>query len=258
MAAACVWRAGRHPCANGWPPRDAGSKGGSRAESGEVNWRVARGVAVVVLIVLAALLWFALPLGNDQPEPADPTRAPPQSEGVPEAKAPSGAKAPDESILPVKAKQPDAGMCVVIPKIGVDARVIRLGLNEDGSLQVPQEWDLPGWRDAARSNRPGGHCRARGFRERSRSPLRRQEPGATRQGIGRPLGRWRFEVRCQDPSPKGGIPHRHGLRPNRPRRIEAHHLRRGIQHRHRATTSTTSLSSPSSLPLNRRRGPTRG
>jgi Sortase domain len=216
----------------------------------------------VVLIVLAALLWFALPFGNDMPEPADPTRAPPQSEGVPEAKAPSGAKAPDESILPVKANQPDAGMCVVIPKIGVDARVIRLGLNEDGSLQVPQEWDLAGgWTGGTRPGQIGPAVIA-GHVDSVNGPavfydvknLVRRDNVSVVHPDG---GVSKFVVTNKIQVPKVEFPTAMVYGP-----IDHAGLRLitcgGEFNTATGTTSTTSLSSPSSLPLNRRRGPTRG
>ncbi len=34
---------------------------------------------------------------------------------------------------------------IQIPVIGVDASIIQLGLNKDGTLQVPEDFDLAGW-----------------------------------------------------------------------------------------------------------------
>jgi sortase (surface protein transpeptidase) len=43
---------------------------------------------------------------------------------------------------------------LTIPSIGVDAALVRLDLNRDGSIQVPSDFDTPGW--YGRGPAPGG------------------------------------------------------------------------------------------------------
>jgi hypothetical protein len=46
---------------------------------------------------------------------------------------------------PAPALPPSAPSRVIIPAIGVSTNVLRLGLNADGSLQVPTTYDVAGW-----------------------------------------------------------------------------------------------------------------
>jgi sortase (surface protein transpeptidase) len=77
--------------------------------------------------------------------------------------APSGRVLPAASALPVSAPRTAATAATVgpapvrppvvvtdpavvrVPAIGLDAPVARLGLNPDGTLQVPKDWDQVGW-----------------------------------------------------------------------------------------------------------------
>ncbi|MEX5706999.1 class F sortase [Parafrankia sp. FMc6] len=60
--------------------------------------------------------------------------------------APTGpaAAAPVPTLPPVVVTDPTR---VRIPAIGVDAAIVRLGLNADGSLAVPKKWQEVGWYD---------------------------------------------------------------------------------------------------------------
>ena len=52
------------------------------------------------------------------------------------AAAPSSTRPPSRPSPPVR---------VEIPAIGVSSRLVRLGLNADGTMQVPGDYDLAGW-----------------------------------------------------------------------------------------------------------------
>jgi sortase (surface protein transpeptidase) len=52
------------------------------------------------------------------------------------AAAPSSTRAPRKPSPPVR---------VEIPSIGVSSRLVRLGLNADGTMEVPRDYDLAGW-----------------------------------------------------------------------------------------------------------------
>lgn len=73
--------------------------------------------------------------------PAGPQRAEPATRAL--------AHYVTTSRAPIRAAPADGAfgrpVRVVIPSIGVDARVVRLGLNPDGTLQVPANFDEAGW-----------------------------------------------------------------------------------------------------------------
>ena len=57
--------------------------------------------------------------------------------GEPSVDTPSSVeRVPIEDVFPVR---------VLIPEIGVDADIIDLGLNEDGTLEVPKDFEKTGW-----------------------------------------------------------------------------------------------------------------
>ncbi len=58
---------------------------------------------------------------------------------------PAGDPAGQTPALPTQKSADGRGMRVVIPGIGVDAPVIDLGLNPDGTLEVPTRFDQAGW-----------------------------------------------------------------------------------------------------------------
>jgi LPXTG-site transpeptidase (sortase) family protein len=87
-------------------------------EHGRRKRKLAASVAVGVLLLLAGC-------GGDPPQPADTSTE--QTE--------DGARA-DKGVRPVR---------VEIPKIGVDAKVIKLGLNPDRTLEVPKDFQETGW-----------------------------------------------------------------------------------------------------------------
>ncbi|WCO65740.1 class F sortase [Iamia majanohamensis] len=76
--------------------------------------------------------------------PAPPTTAAPAQDGPrvirPEPGTPTG---PASTVAPSpEGSSPDR---VAIPRIGVDAPVVDLGLEPDGALEVPTDWDATGW-----------------------------------------------------------------------------------------------------------------
>src|SRR5689334_13554351 len=50
-----------------------------------------------------------------------------------------------EAIQTGAVSPPKSGWAVQIPSIGVDAKVIDLGLNPDGTLEVPADFSVAGW-----------------------------------------------------------------------------------------------------------------
>ncbi|WP_018500009.1 class F sortase [Parafrankia discariae] len=64
--------------------------------------------------------------------------------GTPGALGGSAAATPVPTLPPVVVTDPTR---VRIPAIGVDAAIVRLGLNADGSLAVPKKWQEVGWYD---------------------------------------------------------------------------------------------------------------
>jgi len=148
----------------------------SRRPLGAIRRRPAasRGAAAVAVGALAALLTLAGCAGGG-PEPAGPGAAPaspaPQADGAlgsQEAKRPAGTpldpagprlgadlpatppQAPgfEVSGLPGQLTPPGPAsppVRLTIPSIGVTTRLLRLGLEADGSMQVPVDFDRAGW-----------------------------------------------------------------------------------------------------------------
>jgi sortase (surface protein transpeptidase) len=85
-------------------------------------------------LVLLALVLTACGEASSRPEAAMPAPVP-------------GARAtPDPpTSTAALARAPSPPVHIAIPAIGVSAAVVRLGLNPDGSLQVPGDFDVTGW-----------------------------------------------------------------------------------------------------------------
>jgi sortase (surface protein transpeptidase) len=90
-----------------------------------VTWR---------LLVLLALALTACGEAPSRPEAAMP--AP-----VPSARAAPASPTSTAAL----ARAPSPPVHISIPAIGVSAAVVRLGLNRDGTLQVPGDFDVTGW-----------------------------------------------------------------------------------------------------------------
>jgi sortase (surface protein transpeptidase) len=85
-------------------------------------------------LVLLALTLTACGEAPSRPEAAMPAPAP----------AARAAPAPPASRA-APAAAPSPPVHIAIPAIGVSAAVVRLGLNRDGTLQVPGDFDVTGW-----------------------------------------------------------------------------------------------------------------
>jgi Sortase domain len=91
-----------------------------------------------VMAGVAALLAIAVAAGCS----ADAAPAPPPSVSAPGSVAPSAAAAPSGAAAPMARSTP---VRVQIPAIGVDSTLMQLGLQADGSLQVPPVGFPAGW-----------------------------------------------------------------------------------------------------------------
>ena len=84
-------------------------------------------------------LTLAMALGACGEPPARPEASPSTTVApatTTRAAAPSSTRPPSRPSPPVR---------VEIPAIGVSSRLVRLGLNADGTMQVPGDYDLAGW-----------------------------------------------------------------------------------------------------------------
>jgi hypothetical protein len=100
-----------------------------------------------------------------------------------------------------------------IPAIGVDARVIRVGLDRAGALEVPSGWDDAGW--YVHGPRPGepGPAVIVGHVDSTSGPAVFYRLGALQRGaairvVHRDGSAVRFRVRRVERWPKGGFPTR--------------------------------------------------
>ena len=89
-----------------------------------------------------ASLTLALALGACGQAPARPEAFP--STAAPSTQAPTTtrAAAPPSTRAPGRPSPP---VRVELPTIGVSSRLVRLGLNPDGTMEVPRDYGLAGW-----------------------------------------------------------------------------------------------------------------
>jgi sortase (surface protein transpeptidase) len=93
--------------------------------------RVAAGLASLTLVLVLGAC------GEPPPRPeASPSTAPATTTTSTRAAAPSTTRPPPRPSPPV---------AVEIPSIGVSSRLIRLGLNADGTMEVPRDYGVAGW-----------------------------------------------------------------------------------------------------------------
>jgi sortase (surface protein transpeptidase) len=85
-------------------------------------------------------LTLAMVLGACGEPPARPEASP--STTVAPATTTTRAAVPSSTRPP---SRPSPPVRVEIPSIGVSSRLVRLGLNADGTMQVPGDYDLAGW-----------------------------------------------------------------------------------------------------------------
>jgi hypothetical protein len=114
------------------------------------RWAALAGAALVALGAAAAGVGVALLTGADRggvapaapPAPGGPIVLPAAA-----APSPSAARAARRVALPVR---------IIVPAIGVRARIVQLGLNRDGTLEVPRRpADTGWWRGGARPGARG-------------------------------------------------------------------------------------------------------
>jgi sortase (surface protein transpeptidase) len=89
-------------------------------------------------------LTLALVLGACGEAPARPGASPATAPPATVAPTTTTAAAPS-STRPVRARKPSQPVRVEIPSIGVSSRLVRLGLNADGTMEVPRDYGLAGW-----------------------------------------------------------------------------------------------------------------
>lgn len=108
---------------------------------------IGAGVALLALVVLAALagtgerptVLEATATDGSTPVPGPPVGTDPTTTLAPEPNA-DGDTGAD-----VAAEQAPTPTTVRIPRIGVDATMIPLGLNDDGTIEVPHDFAQTGW-----------------------------------------------------------------------------------------------------------------
>jgi sortase (surface protein transpeptidase) len=99
--------------------------------------RVAAGLAGLALAL-------ALVLGARGEPPAPPEAAPPTAPTSTTAAPTTTSRAAAPSLTRPRRK-PSPPVRVELPSIGVSSRLVRLGLNADGTMEVPRDYALAGW-----------------------------------------------------------------------------------------------------------------
>jgi sortase (surface protein transpeptidase) len=98
-----------------------------------------RRVAAGLVSLTLALVLGACGEAPARPE-ASPTTAPPAT-----AAPTTTTVAAPSTTRPARARTPSPPVRVEIPTIGVSSRLIRLGLNADGTMEVPRDYGRAGW-----------------------------------------------------------------------------------------------------------------
>ncbi len=113
----------------------------------------------VVLAVTAGLL-LGCAAGPDRAVTPGPVAATPARSGPDPAAGPSVTASPpvgspsSDAAAPVVPGEGVAPAQVRVPVIGIDEKLIDLGLQADGTMEVPADWDRVGWFTGG--GRPGG------------------------------------------------------------------------------------------------------
>lgn len=164
--------------------------------------------AAGVTLAIAAVV-----VATDRPAAPPPPLAPPADPSTTIGPADRGAP-----VLQRRARRPDRARValparVSIPAIGVDARVIRLGLDRNGALEVPSRWGDAGW--YVHSPRPGapGPAVLAGHVDSTSGPAVFYRLGALRRGAAIRVARTdgttaRFRVQRVERWPKAHFPTR--------------------------------------------------
>jgi hypothetical protein len=91
-----------------------------------------------------ASLTLALVLGACGEAPARPGASPTTAPPATAAPTTTTVAAPSTT-RPARARTPSPPVRVEIPSIGVSSRLVRLGLNADGTMEVPRDYGRAGW-----------------------------------------------------------------------------------------------------------------
>lgn len=102
------------------------------------------GVARVALLAALASVLVTVPAGSQATPPAASARAGSPASAPPAVSAFRSVRTFDEIALPVRLR---------IPAIGVDTPLEQLGRQPDGTIEVPERFDVAGWYN--RAARPG-------------------------------------------------------------------------------------------------------
>ena len=149
--------------------------------------RVAAGLASLTLVLVLGACGEAPARPEASPTTAPPTTAAPTTTTV---------AAPSTTRRPLRPSPPVA---VEIPSIGVSSRLVRLGLNPDGTMEVPRDYGLAGWFTGGAMPGQDGPAVISGHVDSKSGPavfyrLRELRPGDTIR-VRRADGRWlAFEV----------------------------------------------------------------
>jgi hypothetical protein len=160
-----------------------------------------------------ASLTLALALGACGQAPARPEASPP---AVPPTTATTSGTGPATTRPPAPAptrrpRPPPPPVRVELPAIGVSSRLVRLGLNPDGTMEVPRDYGLAGWFTGGAMPGQDGPAVIAGHIDSRTGPavfyrlgdLRPGDPVRVRRADGRWLG---FEVTGTARYPKARFP----------------------------------------------------
>ena len=172
-----------------------------------------------VAATLAAVGCGSGPVADDLPPL--PTRDPPTLRAITPPETPRASSGDARRVSPRDTpRRVAAPVRVVIPKLGVDARLIRLGLDASGALEVPERFDEAGWWTGGA--RPGerGPAVIAGHVDSTRGPAVFYALGKLRRGdrviVRRRDGtRVRFTVRRRERVRKDHFPTRRVYGPTR-------------------------------------------
>jgi sortase (surface protein transpeptidase) len=152
-----------------------------------------RRVAAGLVSLTLALVLGACGEAPARPE-ASPTTAPPAT-----AAPTTTTVAAPSTTRPARARTPSPPVRVEIPSIGVSSRLVRLGLNADGTMEVPRDYGRAGWFTGGAMPGQDGPAVISGHVDSKSGPavfyrLRELRPGDTIR-VRRADGRWlAFEV----------------------------------------------------------------
>jgi hypothetical protein len=99
--------------------------------------RVAAGLASLTLVLALGACRETPARPEASPAPTATSAAPPSTRTPP-------APGKSQGVAPVN-RAPSPPVRVEIPAIGVSSRLVRLGLNADGTMEVPRDYGLAGW-----------------------------------------------------------------------------------------------------------------